>query len=203
MTAATPSLGKFVLHTFLWLPPCFAAWYFSAKYHTAVAGGLAHFLVNQFKSGIVSALEQPGLDLIFVTSIKVHPAPGQTALLVPEVNPLIYTYGLAIFLALMLAERATWWKILVGAALLLPFQSWGIAFDLLSQVGIKLGPEVSALAGLSGWRAEVIALGYQLGILIFPVLMPVMLWACFSRLFNESVLRAQARDTSPVHVDQS
>lgn len=197
MTAGAPSLGKFVLRTFLWLPPCFAAWYFSAQYHAAVAGGLARLWVDQFKSGIVSALEQQGPDLVFVTTIEVHPAPGQTALLLPEVNSLLYTYGLAFFLALMLAAGAKGWKILVGAALLLPFQSWGIAFDFLAQVGVKLGPDVAAQAGLSGWRAEAIALGYQIGSLIFPSLIPVVLWAVFSRPFIERVLRSQAPNTQP------
>ena len=50
----------------------------------------------------------------------------------------------------MLAERAKWWKILVGTVVLLPFQSWGIAFDFLGQVGIQVGPDVSAQAGLVG-----------------------------------------------------
>ena len=190
MTAGAPSLGRFVLHTFLWLPACFAAWYFSAPYHVALAGRLARLMVNQFTSGIVSALEQSRLELVFVTTIKVHPAPGQTALLLPEVNPLLYTYGLALFLALMLAGRAKWWKIFAGAALLLPFQVWGIAFDVLAQLGIKLGPDVAAKAGLSDWHAEGIALGYQLGILIFPILIPVLVWAGFSRQFIESVFRA-------------
>ena len=196
MTAGVPSLGKFALRTILWFPPCFAAWYFSAKYHAFVAGKLALLLVDQFKSGIVSALEHPGFDLVFVTTIETHPAPGQTAVLVPEVNPLLYTYGLAFFLALMLAARAKWWKILIGAIVLLPFQSWGIAFDFLVQVGVKLGPGVSAQAGLFGWRAEVIALGYQIGNLIFPSLIPAVLWAGFSRPFIESVLRSQVRNTT-------
>jgi len=39
---------------------------------------------------------------------------------VPEVNPLLYTYGLAFFVALMLAAGTKWWKILVGAVALLP-----------------------------------------------------------------------------------
>ena len=192
MTAAAPSLKKFVLHTFLWLPPCFAAWYFSAPYHAAVAGRLARLLANQFTTGIVSALEQTGTVLVFVTTIKVHPAPGQTALLVPEVNPMLYTYGLALFLALMLAERAKWWKVLAGVAVLLPFQAWGIAFDFLAQVGIQLGAEVSAQAGLLGWRAEVIALCYQLGVLIFPSLVPIVLWAASSELFKVSVTGSHA-----------
>ena len=181
MTAGAPSLGKFVLRTILWLPPCFAAWYFCAKYHAAIAGELALLPVGQFKSGIVSTLEHPGFDLVFVTTLEMHPEPGQTAVLLPEVNPLLYTYGLAFFLALMLAARAKWWKILTGAIVLLPFQSWGIAFDFLVQVGVKLGPEVSAQAGLPGWRSEVIALGYQIGNLIFPSLIPVVLWVVFSR----------------------
>ena len=72
----------------------------------------------------------------------------------------------------MLAERAKWWKILVGTVVLLPFQSWGIAFDFLAQVGIQVGPDVSAQAGLVGWRLVAVAVGYQLGALIFPSLIP-------------------------------
>lgn len=193
MNKGVPSLGKFVLLTFLWMPPLFAAWYLSARYHAALAGPLARMLVDQFTFGIVSALEQPGIDLVFVTTIKMHAAPGQTALLLVEVNPLLYTYGLAFFLALMLAARANWWKILIGAVVLLPFQSWGIAFDFLAQVGTKFGPDVSAQATLFGWRLEFIALGYQLGNLIFPSLIPVVLWACFSRRFIERMLRPPTR----------
>ena len=140
----------------------------------------------------MSEVEQPGVDLVFVTTLEVQQATGQAALLVPEVNPLLYTFGLAFFVALMLAARAPWGKILAGAVLLLPFQAWGIAFDFLAQVGIRLGPEVAAQAGLSGWRTEAIALGYQVGALILPSLMPVVLWAIFNRPFIEGLLRSPA-----------
>jgi hypothetical protein len=60
---------------------------------------------------------------------------------------------------------------------LLPFQNWGIAFDFLAEVGIKLGPDVSAQAGLPGWRMKLIVLGYQVGNLIFPSIVPVVLWS--------------------------
>lgn len=194
MTAGAPSLRKFVLHAFLWLPPVSALWYFSAPYHTAVVGGLARLLVNQFTSGIVSALERSGLDMVFVTTIRVHHESGQAALLTPQLNPLIYTYGLALFLALMLAERARWWKILLGAAVLLPFQSWSIAFEVLAQC-MQLGADVAAQAGVSGWRLMAVDIGYQLGTFIFPSLLPVMLWAANSPMFIESVLRPQVSST--------
>lgn len=191
MTPDAPSLKPFVLRTFLWLPPCFAAWYYSAPYHAAIVGGLARRLVNLLTPGLVTALERSGWDLVFVTTLKVYPVPGQAALLVPEVNPLLYTYGLAFFLALMLAERAKAWKILAGMVVLLPFQVWGIAFDFLVQAGVRAGADVAVAAGLAGWRTEAIALGYQLGILIFPSLGPVVAWAAFGRMFSDSVLRAQ------------
>ena len=193
MKESVPSLGHFVLRTLLWLPPCLAAWYFGARIHAAFAGVLARVIASLFAPGIVSGIEQPGVDLVFVTTLEVQSAPGQVGLLVPEVNPLLYTFGLAFFVALMLAARAPWWKILAGAALLLPFQGWGIAFDFLAQVGVRLGPEVAAQAGLAGWRAEAIALGYQVGALILPSLVPVVLWALFSREFIESLLRPEGR----------
>ncbi len=128
-----------------------------------------------------------------MTTLQVNPAAGQIGVLVPEVNPLVYTYGLAFFLALMLAARARWWTIPAGMALLLPFQGWGIAFDLLAQVGIKLGPAVAAQAGLGGWRVEAIAIGYQIGTLILPSLVPVVLWVTFKRPFIAGCCRRGAR----------
>ncbi|MGE0356048.1 MAG: exosortase H-associated membrane protein [Burkholderiales bacterium] len=196
MTAGAPALGTFVLRTVLLLPPCFAAWYFSAPYHATVAGALAVLMVDLFRPGIVTALERSGTDLVFVTTLEVNPSPGQAAVLVPEVDPLLYTFGLGFFLALMLASRVRWWKILAGAALLLPFQSWGIALDFLTQVAIRLGPGIRAQTGLSGWRVEAIALGYQVGTLILPTLVPVVLWAISSRGFIESLLRSRAPDAA-------
>ena len=187
------SLGRFVLHAFLWLPPCFAAWYWSAPYHSAVAGALARFIVSTFNPGLVTAIERSGTDLVFVTSIRVSPAPGQVALLLPEVNPLLYTFGLPFFLALMLAARARWWAILAGAVALLPFQGWGIAFDLLVQLAARLGPDVAAQARLLGWQREAIALGYQLGSLVFPTLVPIILWGVFNRGFIAACSRIPTR----------
>lgn len=181
MTAPPPRIGALVLRTALWLAPCFAAWYLAARFHGIAAGEAARVLVLMLKPGLVSALEHPGGDLVFVTTLLVHPAPGETGVLVTEVNPLLYTYGLPLFVALMLAARAGGWKIVAGAALLLPFQGWGIAFDFLAQVGIRAGPAVSAQAGLAGWPSEAIALAYQVGSLLFPALAPVVLWGAFNR----------------------
>jgi hypothetical protein len=144
----------------------------------------------------VSAVERQGPDLVFVTTIVVHPAPTQTGVLLMDVDPMLYTYGLPFFVALMLAARAKGWKVLAGAVVLLPFQAWGIAFDFLAQV-VRTGADVSAQAGLSGWRSEGVALAYQAGSLLFPVLVPVALWVAFNRPLFDGLVRAPSREIRP------
>lgn len=189
MTGSTAALGRFVLRVFLWLPPCFAAWYFTAPYHSTVAAGFARFFVALFNAALISATEYPATGLVFVTRLQVEQAPGRLGVLAIEVNPLIYSYGLALFLALMLAARARWWKVLAGAAILFPFQGWGIGFDFLAQLGAKMGPAVAAQAGLLASR-EAIALAYQVGNLVFPSLVPVALFVAFSRPYVDSLVPA-------------
>jgi hypothetical protein len=196
MNPASPRIGAFVLHAFLWLPVAFAAWYFTAPFHSAVAGRLAWLLIALFKSGLVASLEQPARDLVFVTTLQVQEAGGQVALVTPEVDPLLYTYGLAFYLALVLASRAPWRRVLMGIAVLLPFHAWSIAFDFLAQVGFRMGPEVSAAAGFAPWAVEATALGYQVGTLMLPTLMPVIVWAAACPAYLRLVI-ADGRAKAP------
>jgi hypothetical protein len=180
---ATMSLRAFIARVLVLLPPSFAAWYLTAPFHAAIVGPLSLQFVEPWRVGMVTALERSGFMLSFVTSLETRSLTGEVGLLVAEVNPLVYTYGLALFIALMLGTRARAWKILLGAAILLPFEAWGVAFDFLAQVGVLSGPDVAARAGLWGWQREAIAIGYQAGSLIFPSLVPVLLWAAFNRAF--------------------
>jgi hypothetical protein len=184
------TLPRFVLRTFLWIPVCFAAWYASAAWQASVTGYLAMLMVDVFEPGLVKAVERAGTDLVFVSRIPVQSSASQAGMLLAEVGPLIYSYGLALFLALALASRTSWSKLAFGVVVLLPFEAWGIAFDFLAQAGMKLGPEIAAQAGFSNTQREVIVFGYQLGSLIFPPLAPVAVWAALNRGFLEALLRA-------------
>jgi hypothetical protein len=196
MTPA-PTLRGFVARILLLLPPCFAAWFVAAPWHAAVVGPVALQFVEPWRTGLVSALARNGYMLSFETELEIGSSAGRVALLVAEVNPLLYTYGLALFLALMLATRTRVWKILLGVAIMLVFQAWSVAFDVLVQIAVLSGPEVAARAGLLGWRSEAIAIGYQFGTLIFPSLVPVLLWAAFNRAFIAG-LRPEAAEAHRV-----
>ncbi|MDY0251329.1 MAG: exosortase H-associated membrane protein [Pseudomonas sp.] len=181
MTTTNITLSKLTLRTLLWLPCCLAAWHFNAYYLAAICGELVHLFVNWLLPDIVTSVEQTGTTLAFVTTLKVQLQPKQAGLLIPEVNTLLYTYGLAFFIALMLAVSSKGWQILVGIIVLLLFQSWGVSFDLLAQIGIRLGPDVATQAGILDWHREAIALSYQMGSLIFPTLIPIILWVSFNQ----------------------
>lgn len=183
------SLPRFVVRVFLWMPLCFAAWYATAPYHAAVTGWLANGIVDMFQPGIVQAMERSGTELVFVTRVPAQASATEVGMLVVEVAPLVYSYGLALFLTLALASCTPWTRLVAGVAALLPFEAWGIAFDFLSQAAIRLGPQVSAQAGFGSAQREVIAFGYQLGSLILPPLVPVAVWAAVNRRFLAALLR--------------
>jgi hypothetical protein len=199
-----PSVGTFAVRALLWLPPSFGLWYVLAPWQASIAGAFAHLWLTLLAPGLVATVERTGTTLAFVTTLRVPPVAGQEGVLVPECGALIYTYGVALLVALMMAARARWWKILAGAGLLLPFQGWGLALDLLAQVGITLGPGIAAQAGLANWHREAIALGYQVGSVILPSLMPVMTWAILCRSFIEGLVPRTgglARPTPGGHTD--
>ena len=191
MSAGLP-LRRFVVRVVLLLPPCFAAWFFTAPWHAALVGPLALQFVEPWRTGLVSALERSGYMLSFVTELEAMTNGARVGLVVADVNPLVYTYGLALFACLMLATRARAWKMALGAAILLHFQALSVAFDFLVQVAVLSGPEVASRTGLSQWQREAIALGYQFGTLIFPSLVPVLLWAAFNRAFIAGLRREAA-----------
>lgn len=171
----------FAWRVFAWLVPSFALWYLVAPWHARLAGALARALVDLYAPGLVSAVEYQDGAIAFLTTVRVHAGSGNLASLIPEVNPLLYTYGLALALALLLASRASWWKLVAAAVALLPFQAWGIAFDLIAQVGVRMSGEIALQAGIVGWRREFAALGFQLGSLILPALAPIAAWAVLER----------------------
>jgi hypothetical protein len=172
-----------------WLAPCLAAWYWIAPWLARPAAWLAQGIVGACANPIVDALEFHGRTVVFVTSIGIRQPGGAVGAMLVEVNPLLYSYGAALFAELMLASRARAWTIVAGIALLVPFQAWGIAFDFLVDVGVRSGPEVASRAGVAGAFREFAALAYQIGALVFPALAPIVVWAAIQRRFIASLVR--------------
>jgi hypothetical protein len=170
-------LGRFVLRCLLWLPPAFALWYFAAPLLLAPSVWLAQGLCALGFSDLVRGVTISGSTVTFVTRIGAGPAAAGGVVTV-DVNLLLYSFGLPLYAALTLASRNPRWKRLlaIGYAVLLPFVTWGLVADMLKNIAITSDPAIASQAGFSGWQREAIALAYQLGSLILPAVVPVVLW---------------------------
>ena len=181
-----PRLSAFVLAVLAWLPITFAVWYFAAPLlmwppvlamQAVSAAGFA---------GLVRDIEQVGSTATFATTLR--PGTGlANAFVSVDVNLLLYSFGLPLLAALIIAAREPAWKrhLLVGYLVLVPFVAWGGLADFLKNVAITAGPAVASQTGFSAAQREAIAFAFQFGSLILPAIVPAIVWVLMHRRFLE------------------
>jgi hypothetical protein len=189
MRAGSDSLPRFVLRVVAWLPLTFAVWYLAAPLLAWPVALLAE-LITRSTFDWVKSVEQVGPLVTFVTSLKpdegANPA-GVKAVLSVESNVLLFSFGLPMLAALILAaqEPHRVWMLLIGYAVLLPFQTFSVVADFLKNAAILAGPAVASQTKLNAWQREVIAFCYQFGTLILPTVAPAIAWVLMHRRFLE------------------
>ena len=105
-----------------------------------------------------------------------------------------FTFGLPLLAALILAARAPHRarNLLIGYAILLPFQTWGVVAEFLADIAAGFGPGVASQTGFSAWQREAIAFAYQFGTLILPTVVPAVVWVLMHRHLLEDFARRRA-----------
>jgi hypothetical protein len=194
---AQSSVARFALRTLCLLPLAFALWYFAAPLLLWPALQLARTVAHFAFADIVRTVEQSGALATFVTTLQARGA-TQTGMITVDVNVLLYSFGLPLFVALTLAARECSWKrhLVLGYAALQPIVAWGVLADFLKNVAITAGPAVASQTGFGGWQREAIAFAFQLGSLILPAVAPAVLWVAMHTRF----IRALAdRGLRPMH----
>ena len=191
MRVDTGSLPRFVVRVVAWLPLTFAVWYLAAPLLAWPVALLAE-LATRSAFDWVKSVEQTGPLITFITSLKpaavANPA-GAKAVLSVESNVLLFSFGLPMLAALILAAREPHRvrMLLIGYAVLLPFQSFSVIADFLKNAAILSGPAVASQIGFSAWQREVIAFCYQFGTLILPTVAPAIVWVLMHRGFLEKL----------------
>ena len=99
-------LYAFFLKAALWLPLCLALWYWKAEWFNSPAAIVSGWIMRGLFPGWVEAVEWSQRTISLVTTLRVPMVPGvnegKVAVMVAEANPLLYTYGLPLFAALLL-----------------------------------------------------------------------------------------------------
>ncbi len=176
-------LSELLILAFLWMIFGFMLWYYLSAFHGAPVrlladGILSHFLGSEYM-GIVP---NPDYHYLFQvqTQVPFQFPDGSREALGFIINPLVYGYGLPLLFGLVMASGVSFLRkmgvLLIGYACVMLIQVWGVVWQALKMLAFNFGPDAHQLVIDAGISEEVIALCYQLGVLIFPPLVPIVLW---------------------------
>lgn len=174
---------RFTLAVFLWLPVCFAVWYYASILFVVPIAASVDVLMQALLPGLIDQVQQRGNGLVVLTEVAVPTTVDgvrRYGEVVFELNPLKYGYSVPLYTALVFAsptpeaQRLGRW--VIGVMVLFSAQAFGVATEVLKVLAFDAGPSAREALDLSVWQLEALALLYQFGFLILPPVMPILLW---------------------------
>ncbi|MFZ1387719.1 MAG: exosortase H-associated membrane protein [Thiolinea sp.] len=203
--ASNVSPQLLLIRTLFWLPALLGLWYLLAPWLNRTALELGEILIPLALPNLVEDTSSQHSMLIVNTLLGANhsseiPAglwrfsseffTGSTSyplLLTINVNSLVYSYGLPVLAALTLAApskvSAKLYTLGLGYLLVTCIIVWGLYFNTAILLAIRLDASFTGQAKTlwpllnETYIQAFISLGYRFGLLIFPVVLPIMLWA--------------------------
>ncbi len=176
-------LSELLILAFLWMVFGFMLWYYLSAFHGIPVRLLAdEILSSLLGSKFLNIIPNPDHHYLFLvqTNIPFQFPDGSREALGFIVNPLIFGFGLPLLFGLVMASGVSFLRkmgiLLVGYVCVMLIQVWGVVWQTLKMLAFNFGPDAHQLVIDAGISDELIALCYQLGVLIFPPLVPIVLW---------------------------
>lgn len=176
-------LSELLILAFLWMVFGFMLWYYLSAFHGVPVRVLANeILTRVLGSDFVNIIPNPDHHYLLQVQTRIlflFPDGSREALGF-IVNPLIYGFGLPLLFGLVMASGVSFLRkmaiLLFGYVCIMLIQVWGVVWQTMKMLAFNFGPDAHQLVIDSGVSDEVIAMCYQLGVLIFPPLVPIVLW---------------------------
>ena len=176
-------LGELLILAFLWMVFGFMLWYYLSAFHGIPVRLLANeVLTRLLGSEFMGIVPNPDHHYLFQveTQIPFQFPDGSREGLGFIVNPLVYGFGLPLLFGLVMASGVSFLRkigtLLTGYVCVMLIQVWGVVWQTLKMLAFDFGADAHQVVIDAGIPDELIALCYQLGVLIFPPLVPVVLW---------------------------
>ena len=181
-------LSELLILASMWMLFGFMLWFFLSAFHGTPArlaseAILGHILGDDFYRIVV----EPNQHFLYQveTQIQFTFRDGTTDALGFVVNPLIFSYGLPLLFGLVMGSDVSWLRkfviMLIGYSVITLVQIWGVVWQSLKMLSFNFGEQTHAIVLSHGVSDSSIALGYQLGTLIFPALAPIFVWVLSNR----------------------
>lgn len=177
----------------LWLPLGFFLWFYFGALLVRPTAWISSWLLVTLLPNAIEGINQVQFSFEIETLIPHERLiQGRVALLTFDVNPMIYAYGVPLFFGLVMAtppltalRRAV--QILIGYSVLVLVQVWGVFWETLKDLTLNFGSLGAQAIAETGFPPTLIALCYQLGYLILPAVIPLVIWILLNRDFLQMV----------------
>jgi hypothetical protein len=181
-------LSELLILAAMWMLFGFMLWFYLSAFHGAPARMIADFVLSEILGdSFRQIIVEPNQHFLFQveTNIQYVFKDGTQEALGFIVNPLIYSYGLPLLFGLVMGSDVSWLRkaviMLVGYVAIMLVQVWGVVFQSLKMLSFNFGEQSHVFVTQAGVSDSTVALGYQLGTLILPALMPIFVWVLGNR----------------------
>lgn len=181
-------LRQFLLFAFALIVPCFALWTLIAGGIAMPVVGLTNMILQAWFPEVVDGLYIQGGDTVLLTQfgeLNGRPIPPEQAeyQLGFAINPSILSYSLPFYSTLHFATQKKDYLLsfVSGVLWLYPLILLGLVCLCVKELMVGLGSLFFEQQGAYVPNGTLIALAYQLNVLIVPTVAPIILWAWQSR----------------------
>ena len=167
-------LSELLILAFLWMIFGFMLWYYLSAFHGIPVRMLSSKILSMLLGNdFLNIIPNPDRHYLFQVQTNIP-------FRFPDVNPLIFGYGLPLLFGLVMASGVSFLRKLFilfsGYLAVMVIQVWGVVWQSLKMMAFNFGEDTHQVVMNAGISEELIALCYQLGVLIFPPLVPIILW---------------------------
>ena len=176
-------LSELLILACLWMVFGFMLWYYLSAFHGTPVRMLASEILSRvLGSEFLNIIPNPDRHYLFQVQTKIpfQFPDGSRESLGFIINPLIFGYGLPLLFGLVMASGVSLLRktgiLLGGYVAVMLIQVWGVVWQALKMLAFNFGEDAHQVVINAGVSEELIALCYQLGVLILPPLVPIILW---------------------------
>ncbi|CAA6807057.1 MAG: Unknown protein [uncultured Thiotrichaceae bacterium] len=184
-------LHRFMLGVLVFFPITFFVWYLTATFHLAPVALVTEWVVNVLAPDSLMWLKLDGHTLVIASNFgsdqagRIVSPPQNGDLLGFHHNPLVYCYSLPLLMALILATPGDdkWLNLIWGALLIFPTEVFSMVFSVLKVLTFDVGAAFQAQQAFTPLKADMVAMAYQVGALVLPMIAPLLIWIGLHRRF--------------------
>lgn len=137
------------------------------------------------------SLKNGYLEVVTFFSLPDNPK-GQLAF---DINPLKYSYSFPLFMALVFSVKGCYsekiWHVFIGYFITLLAQIWGVCFDIIRHLLYEFNGMYAAYFEFTSFEKMLISLSSQLGFLLLPSLVPIILWGLLENKAVRSLIEKE------------